>query len=55
MARRYGTKTKTARTWKKIALMNTQELEGFKAHLEKHNQLQSKVYSHVLARLEATT
>jgi len=51
MARRYGKKTKTERTWKKLSRMKKEELEVFKKHLETHNQLQSKVYNHVLDRL----
>jgi len=48
MARRYGAKTKTKRTWKKITRMNKDELQEFKNHLEKHNQHQSDVYMMVM-------
>ena len=51
MARRYGEKVKVTRTWKKLARMNTAELNKFKEHLEEHNQYNSKVYDHVIQKL----
>jgi hypothetical protein len=52
MARRYGQKTKTERTWKKISRMNLDELNEFRSHLEKNGQKLSKVYSHVIERIQ---
>ena len=52
MARRYGSKVKTERTWKKIARMNIKELDVFKKHLEKYHQFTSDVYKAVLQRIE---
>ena len=51
MARRYGAKVKTERTWKKISRMNMSQLEEFKKHLEKHNQYYSDVYNTVTKRM----
>jgi len=52
MARRYGQKTKTQRTWKKISNMNLDELNTFRSHLEKNDQKLSKVYGHVIERIQ---
>jgi hypothetical protein len=51
MARRYGEKSKTVRTWKKLSKMNVAELNEFKDHLEEHKQYNSKVYDHVIQKL----
>jgi len=52
MARRYGEKVKTVRTWKKITRMSIDELNVFKEHLEKYHQFTSDVYSFVIKRLD---
>jgi hypothetical protein len=46
--RRYGEKQKTTRKWKKISKMSENELIDFKNHLENNNQVNSKVYAHVI-------
>ncbi len=51
MARRYGVIESKTRKWKKIARMNVSELETFKKSLENNNQVNSIVYSHVMAKL----
>jgi len=52
MARRYGSKIKTQRKWKKIARMNFSELKTFIEHLKKFKQENSKVYDHAMIRME---
>jgi hypothetical protein len=52
MARRYGQKTTTNRTWKKISRMTLDELNEFRSHLEKNNQKFSKVYDNVSKRIK---
>jgi hypothetical protein len=51
MARRYGAKVKTERKWKKITRMNLTDLNTFKNHLEDNNEFTSKVYEHVITRI----
>lgn len=51
MARRYGNKTQVQRKWKKISNMTVSQLNDFKSYLEDQNQTLSKVYDHVVTRL----